>query len=56
MPGIIAEPYWKKVWRRKKIAAVKEELEEAKKNGDAAKIAFYEIELMLLSVEDYVVH
>ena len=56
MSWIIAEPYWKKIWRRKKIATVKEELEQAKKNGDAAKIAFYETELMLLSVEDYVVH
>lgn len=31
-------------------------LEQAKKNGDAAKVAFYEAELILLSIEDYVVH
>lgn len=56
MSCIIAEPYWKKIWRRKKIEAVKEKLEQAKKNGDAAKVVFYETELMLLSMEDYVVH
>lgn len=38
MSCIIAEPYWKKIWRRKEIAAIKEKLEQAKKNGDAAKM------------------
>lgn len=56
MSCIIAEPYWKKIWCKKKIAAIKEELEQAKRDGDAAKVAFYETELMILSVEDYVVH
>lgn len=56
MSGIIAEPYWKKLWRKKKIVEIKKKLEQVKKNGVAAKVAFYEAELMLLTMEDYVVH
>lgn len=41
---------------KKRICKIEKKLEQAKIDSDTVKRTFYEIELMLLKVEDHVIH
>lgn len=55
MSGIIAELYWKRYGAERKLRQSKRRVSRSK-NGETAKVAFYEVELMVLSMKDYVVY
>lgn len=55
MLGIIAEPYWKQRWRRKRIEKLRKKIKEAQERGDNEEASYYKAELMLRLIEDHIV-